>query len=917
MAENIVIVESPAKAKTIEGFLGKDFIVKSSYGHIRDLAKNDKAIDIENDFAPTYEVSEDKKAVIAELTRLTSKAKVVWLATDEDREGEAISWHLFESLNLTPSKTRRIVFHEITKNAILEAIKNPRSIDKNLVDAQQARRILDRLVGFELSPILWKKIKPSLSAGRVQSVAVRLIVEREREIEAHKTASSYKVTALFTVKDDKGGSSILKADHPTRFKTKAEAEAYLKSCVGASFSISDLETKPGKKSPSAPFTTSTLQQEASRKLGFSVAQTMVVAQKLYESGRITYMRTDSVNLSETALEAAKREIKKQYGAEYSNPKQYKTKSASAQEAHEAIRPTYFEHSSVDGDNNERRLYDLIWKRAISSQMSDAKLEKTIVSVKATTNKDILTATGEVIKFDGFLKVYMESSDEESEETTEGLLPPLKVGQILQLNEIIAAEKFTYPPARYTEASLVKKLEELGIGRPSTYAPTISTIQKRGYVVKEDRGGRERKLNIVTLKNDKIASSQKTEITGAEKSKMFPTDIGTVVNDFLVDNFKDILDYNFTAYVEKEFDDIAEGKLQWNDMIREFYDPFHKSVEYTEKNSERATGERILGKDPASGKTISARIGRFGPLVQMKAGDDDENPKFAKIRSDQRLETITLEQALDLFKMPRNLGEYEGEEVAIGIGRFGPYIRHNSIFISIPKTDDPYIIEIDRAIELIEAKRVAEKEKTIKVFDEDPEIKVLKGRWGPYISFGRKNIKIPKEKDPARLTYEEVLELDKLTVGTSKGTKGRFSRNAAATAQAGKSSKGIPAAKSETASAARLSGKSVSEKTRTGKTAAKSSAKTDKSKSAANKAPVKKSTSKSTAKKRSAKKVTTRKTAVKKTTGKKASVKKTTVKKSAAKKSASVKTTSRKGSPAKKTVKKSTARKPVRKTTRKK
>jgi len=776
MAENLVIVESPAKAKTIEGFLGKDYIVKSSFGHVRDLAKSDKAIDVKNNFAPVYEISEDKKAVIAELHRLTKKAKTVWLATDEDREGEAISWHLFEALGLKEAQTKRIVFHEITKPAILAAIKNPRKIDKHLVDAQQARRILDRLVGFELSPILWKKIKPSLSAGRVQSVAVRLIVEREREVEAHNSTSSYKVTAYFIVDDGKGMKATLKADHPTRFKTKEEAQAYLKTCIGAAFSIANLEKKPGKKSPSAPFTTSTLQQEASRKLSFSVAQTMVLAQRLYESGKITYMRTDSVNLSQTALDAAKKEITKQYGAEYSNPKQYKTKSASAQEAHEAIRPTYFEQSSVDGDNNEKRLYELIWKRAISSQMSDAQLEKTIVTISSSKSKDTLTATGEVIKFDGFLKVYMESTDEEStEESSDGLLPPLKVGQKLDLNEIIGLERFTYPPARYTEASLVKKLEELGIGRPSTYAPTISTIQKRGYVVKEDRQGRERIVNILKLKNDQVSASVKTEITGAEKSKMFPTDIGTVVTDFLVENFKTILDYNFTAFVEKEFDDVAEGRIAWSEMIREFYEPFHKSVEFTEKNSERATGERILGKDPASGKVVSARIGRFGPLVQMKVDENDEKPQYAKLRADQRLENITLEQALDLFKMPRNLGNYEDKDVVIGIGRFGPYVRHNSLFVSIPKTDDPYVIDLDRATELIEGKRKADSEKLIRAFDEDPEMKVLKGRWGPYIQFGKKNIKIPKEMDPLKLTFQDCMKLDAAFEASGKGKGGRFGR----------------------------------------------------------------------------------------------------------------------------------------------
>jgi DNA topoisomerase-1 len=811
MADNLVIVESPAKAKTIEGFLGKDYIVKSSYGHVRDLAKSDKAIDIENDFAPTYEVSEDKKAVISELSKLTKKARVVWLATDEDREGEAISWHLAETLNLDQKKTRRIVFHEITKPAILDAINNPRTIDKHLVDAQQARRILDRLVGFELSPILWRKIKPSLSAGRVQSVAVRLIVEREREVEAHQSSSSFKVTAVFVVEDERGGKTSLKAELGKRYAKREEAEQFLNKCIGATYTIGSLEKKPARKSPSAPFTTSTLQQEASRKLGFSVAQTMVVAQKLYESGKITYMRTDSVNLSDTALEAAKKEISRQYGPEYSNPRKYKTKSASAQEAHEAIRPTYFEKSTVEGDNNERRLYDLIWKRTIASQMSDAQLERTVVTINPSTVSEHFTATGEVIKFEGFLKVYMESVDDESEENQEGLLPPLSVGQVLEFSEMTALERYTNPPPRYTEASLVKKLEELGIGRPSTYAPTISTIQKRGYVVKEDRMGRERTLHILRLHNNAVQSSLKTEITGAEKMKLFPTDIGTVVNDFLVENFKSILDYNFTAYVEKEFDDIAEGKIAWSEMIREFYDPFHKNVEHTVKNSERATGERILGIDPVSGKTVSARIGRFGPLVQMKSGDEDEKHQYAKLRSDQRLESITLEQALDLFKMPRNLGHFEEQEVVIGIGRFGPYVRHNSMFVSIPKTEDPYTIELDRAIELIHAKRKSDSEKLMKVFEENPDMKVLKGRWGPYIAFGKKNIRIPKGTDPLSLTYEDCLRLDATSPGSgAKQTAASKQTPAAKKAAAAKKTTAAAPAKKTTRAAAKTtaSGKSI-------------------------------------------------------------------------------------------------------------
>jgi DNA topoisomerase I len=830
MADNLVIVESPAKAKTIEGFLGDDFIVKSSYGHVRDLAKNDKAVNVSNNFEPTYEISEDKKKVVADLSKLAKKAKTIWLATDEDREGEAISWHLFESLGLKDSNTKRIVFHEITKTAIQEAIANPRKIDKHLVDAQQARRILDRLVGFELSPILWKKIKPSLSAGRVQSVAVRLIVEREREVEAHKSSSAFKVTANFLVYDDKGTARNLKAELPSRFKSKEDAENFLQKSLGAAYTILNLETKPGKKSPSAPFTTSTLQQEASRKLGFSVAQTMLIAQRLYEAGKITYMRTDSVNLSQTALNAAKKEVISSYGERYVNTRQYVTKSASAQEAHEAIRPTYFQNATVEGDNNERRLYELIWKRTIASQMSDAQLEKTIVTINSDKVPENFVATGEVIIFDGFLKVYLESSDDENtEDGSEGLLPPLTVGQKLDLDFIEARERFTNPPPRYTEASLVKKLEELGIGRPSTYAPTISTIQKRGYVVKEDRMGKERKYFVITLKNNSVRQEQKTETTGTEKSKLFPTDIGAVVNDFLVDNFKEVLDYNFTAYVEKEFDDIAEGNLEWHKMIAEFYEPFHKTVEHTSENAERASGERILGVDPKSGKKVSARIGRYGPIVQMKMNDEDEKPQYASLRPGQRLETITLEEALDLFKLPRNLGQFEGKDLIVSIGKYGPYIKQEDSFTSLPKTEDPYeitlqraieiieekrskpdlaknprnlgkyededvivsrgrfgpyikfkgaycsiprnedpfLIELNRAIEIIETKKKSESEKIIKIFEENKDAKVLNGRYGPYIAFGKKNLKIPKNKEPELLTYEEVLQLAEAESGSPK------------------------------------------------------------------------------------------------------------------------------------------------------
>lgn len=778
MSDNLVIVESPAKAKTIEGFLGKDFTVKSSYGHVRDLSKGDKAVNVEKNFEPTYEVSDEKKALVSELQKHVNKAKVVWLATDEDREGEAISWHLFETLGLKNKETKRIVFHEITKGAITNAIKNPRSIDYNLVDAQQARRILDRLVGFELSPVLWKKIKPSLSAGRVQSVAVRLIVEREREVEAHNSSSSYKVVANFIVKDTRGNDTTLKADLPQRFKTIAEAEAFLNRCKNADYNIANLETKPGKKTPAAPFTTSTLQQEASRKLGFSVSQTMRVAQNLYEAGKITYMRTDSVNLSQTAIYAAKAEIEKSYGREFAFTRQYKTKNASAQEAHEAIRPTYFENSTTDGDNTERRLYELIWKRSIASQMSDAILEKTVATIGISTTPENFIATGEVIKFEGFLKVYLEGKDEDAEEDeNSGLLPPLTVGQKLNLDSITATERFTYPPARYTEASLVKKLEELGIGRPSTYAPTISTIQNRGYVIKEEREGRERAFQLLVLNNNQIKIESKTEITGAEKNKLFPTDIGTVVTDFLVKNFDDVLDYSFTARVEKEFDEIAEGQKKWQEMLGEFYHPFHKDVLNTSETAERASGERILGIDPVSGKQVSARIARFGPVVQLGGTSEEDKASFASLRAGQRLETITFEEALELFKLPRVVGQFEGKDIKIAIGRFGPYAQHNSAFYSLPKGEDPYTIAFERAIEIIQAKRKADSEKLIKTYSENEEVKVLNGRWGPYIAFGKKNLKIPKGQDPLLISYAEVLKINETTPDTPR--KGRFGRQAAA------------------------------------------------------------------------------------------------------------------------------------------
>lgn len=843
MADNLVIVESPAKAKTIEGFLGKDYTVRSSFGHVRDLVKNDKAIDIENGFAPNYEVSDDKVKVVDELRRLAKKAKTVWLATDEDREGEAISWHLFESLELKQANTRRIVFHEITKKAIRDAVDNPRFIDMHLVNAQQARRILDRLVGFELSPVLWKKVKPSLSAGRVQSVAVRLIVEREREIEAFSSQSAFRVVAHFLVKDKKGSVSNLKAELPKRFSKQEDAEVLLNKLAQAGFSIAGLEIKPGKKSPAAPFTTSTLQQEASRKLGFSVSQTMVLAQRLYESGKITYMRTDSVNLSQLALDAAQDTIGKLYGKQYSHTRQYRTKSANAQEAHEAIRPTYMDHSSVDGDSGERRLYELIWKRTIASQMADAQLERTIVSIDNDKTQDIFQATGEVIRFDGFLRVYMEGTDDEGEENESGLLPPLEKGQKLELDVMTATEKYSSPPARYTEASLVKKLEELGIGRPSTYAPTISTVQKRGYVIKEDRMGKERNYQVITLRNGKVSSEVKTETYGSEKAKMFPSDIGTVVTDFLVQHFPVIMDYNFTAIVEKDFDEIANGHLEWARMIKKFYGPFHKSVEQTEKHSERATGERVLGKEPKTGLTVIARIGRFGPLVQINGKDEEDKPRYAKLRSGQRLETITLDEALDLFKMPRNLGSYEGEDIVIGIGRFGPYARHGSLFASLSKEDDPYTIDLPRAIELVEAKKTAERERIIKKFADREDVQVLKGRWGPYLVVDGRNYRIPKEAVAEKLSLEECLEIAS-TTKPSGGKVRRIGKNAQAPVKA--------------ASSAR---KAAAKKPAARKAPAKKTA------SSAKDAPVKTAAKKAPAKKVPAKKAPAKKAAAKKTTAK--------------------------------------------------
>lgn len=766
MSKNLVIVESPAKAKTIENYLGKDFIVKSSYGHVRDLANKGLAVDIEKNFEPQYEVSPDKKALVTELKKLAKEAETVWLATDEDREGEAISWHLFETLGLKKDKTKRIAFNEITKTAILRAIENPREINDKLVDAQQARRVLDRLVGFELSPVLWKKVKPSLSAGRVQSVAVRLIVEREREIQSFASESFYKLQGQFKkVKD------LIKADLMHNLGTLDEARSFLEECKTVDFSVLDVQTKPAKKSSAAPFTTSTLQQEASLKLGFSVTRTMQVAQRLYESGRITYMRTDSVNLSKDAVSAAQSAIISNYGEAYSQPKQYTTKSAGAQEAHEAIRPTNFNQSEVDGDRDEVRLYDLIWKRAIASQMADAKLERTTIKIGNEKLSDIFQAKGEVILFDGFLKVYLESNvDDEEEEETAGLLPKVTPGEPLQQNGITATQRFSRPPARYVEASLVKKLEELGIGRPSTYAPTISTIQKRGYVEKVEREGEERKYTVLHLASDTIQEETKTEITGRDRNKLSPTDIGIVVNDFLVEHFDKVMNYNFTANVEKQFDDIAQGMIQWTEMLKEFYGPFHENVENTLEHSERATGERTLGTHPESGKPIIARIGRFGPMIQIGDSEDEEKPQFASLKGNQSINTITLEEALDLFKLPRIIGEFENKELKVNNGRFGPYVQHDGAFTSLGKEDDPMTITAERAIELIQAKRAADKAKIIKTFDEDKSMQLLNGRYGAYLKIGKNNFKLPKDAVPEDLTYEQCIEISKNQPEKKKGAR---------------------------------------------------------------------------------------------------------------------------------------------------
>lgn len=773
MAKNLLIVESPAKAKTIEGYLGKDFLVKSSYGHIRDLIKTDDAINVNNNFEQRYEVPSDKKAVVNELKRLAKDAEMVWLASDEDREGEAISWHLFETLDLKEDKTKRIVFHEITKTAILKAIEKPRKIDYNLVYAQQARRVLDRLVGFELSPVLWKKVKPSLSAGRVQSVAVRLIVDREREVNKFTAAAAFRVVAIFTTDNQR---EIFRAELPERFEKAPEAENFLKDCINAIYTVNSLETRPTKRSPAPPFTTSTLQQEASRKLGFSVARTMSVAQKLYESGKITYMRTDSVNLSDTALNAAADEIRSAYGEIYHQLRKFKTKSAGAQEAHEAIRPTYFDQHRISGDNSEQRLYELIWKRSIASQMSEANFEKTTAKIGISTRSEEFVANGEVMKFDGFLKVYFESKDEDEVEVNldddneNSILPPLNKGQKLNLREMNATERYSRPPARYTEASLVKKLEELGIGRPSTYAPTISTIQNRGYVVKEERDGKKRDFLVINLKEGKINTLNKSENTGAEKNKLFPTDIGAVVNDFLVEHFKGIVDFNFTAKVEKEFDEIAQGLKNWTEMLRSFYNPFHTEVENTLQTASRASGERELGKDPDSGKKISVRIGRYGPFVQIgesQENDEDEKPRYASLRAGQMIETISLSEALDLFKLPFQLENYQNKELSVGVGRFGPYIKWGESFISLPKGEDPLAVNLDRAIELIDQKNIAEA--PIAQFQNLPVTKG-KGRFGPFIKWNNLYINVP-----ARYNFDKLgqVEIDELISNKVEKESNRF------------------------------------------------------------------------------------------------------------------------------------------------
>ena len=771
MQENLVIVESPAKAKTIEKFLGKDYKVMSSYGHIRDLKKKEISINLDT-LEPDYEIPEEKKKLVSELKASAKKADKVWLASDEDREGEAISWHLCEVLGLDEKKTSRIVFHEITKPAIMDAISNPRYLNMNLVNAQQARRVLDRLVGFKLSPILWRKVKPALSAGRVQSVAVRLIVEREREIQAFKSEPYYRINALFIMTTKDGKKAEVKAELDTRFKTHEDAVSFLEKCKTSEFVVSDITKKPLKRTPAPPFTTSTLQQEAARKLGFTVSQTMMIAQHLYENGKITYMRTDSVNLSSLCINACRDEIKKNWGEKYHKTRQYHTSSKGAQEAHEAIRPTYMEASSIEGTMQERRLYELIWKRTAACQMADAQIEKTTVGISVkqadgTETEEKFIVNGEVVTFDGFLKVYRESSDEdESRETATSQLPPMTEGDKLQRSEMVATERFSQGPLRYTEASLVHKMEELGIGRPSTYAPTISTIQQRGYVQKGDKKGEDRAFTIDTLKGNTITNTTKTETAGSDKGKLQPTDIGLVVNDFLLQHFPEVLDYNFTANVEQEFDSIAEGKEQWTDMLKDFYKHFEPSVEQTmNSRQQHKAGERQLGTDPKSDKPVFVKIGRFGPVIQIGSAEDKEKPSFAQLPKDKGMETITLEEALDLFKLPRTVGEFEGSPVVIGAGRFGPYILHNKKYVSLPENEDPMTIKLSTAVALIERRRIEDNMRHLKKFDEDSKLEVMKGKYGPYLVYDGKNYRLPKamHERAAELTYEECMNVINNTV----------------------------------------------------------------------------------------------------------------------------------------------------------
>jgi DNA topoisomerase-1 len=754
MIENLVIVESPAKAKTIEKYLGKDFRVISSLGHIRDLAKKNLGIDIENNFAPEYEIPKEKAKIVGELRKAAAESKNIWIASDEDREGEAIAWHLLSVLNLDLNTTKRIVFHEITKDAISNAILNPRQVDMNLVNSQQARRILDRLVGFEISPVLWKKVQPALSAGRVQSVAVRLIVEREREIIAFRSESSFRINGIFKTDPTNAEKDIIRAEAGKRFPDEKEAQKFLELCKTSEFRVSDIVVKPGKRSPAPPFTTSTLQQEAYRKLGFSVSQTMAVAQKLYEAGKITYMRTDSTNLSKLALAKSREVIIYEFGEKYSKTRQFKTRSKGAQEAHEAIRPAYPDTATITGSLNEKKLYELIWKRTIASQMADAEVERTTISIAMNSSPVIFSATGEVIKFDGFLKVYTESTDLDNGDEEKYIIPPVKNGMLLYYDIISAIQKFTSPPPRYTEASLVKKLEELGIGRPSTYAPTISTIQNRGYVLREDRPGEKRQLKIITLSGGKFSTSTKTEAAGKEKSKLFPQDIGMITNDFLTDNFSDIVDYNFTAEVEEQFDEIADGRLKWTVMLDRFYSPFHKTIEQALEKKNRNTGVKILGNHPETGEQISVKMGRFGPVAQIGDSGNGNKPRFASLAKDQLLETITLSEALNLFRLPRSLGIHEGDEMVVGIGKFGPYVRYRNKFYSLKKgVDDPYSIKIERALEIIREKGESDKKKVIKDFG---DIKLLNGRYGPYLVRDKKNYRLPKGTDVEKLTKEDCV-----------------------------------------------------------------------------------------------------------------------------------------------------------------